>query len=159
MRYCHHCTRENFPRIDPAVIMLVEQKNPTDGIARCLLGRHEKLPRQMYSTLAGFLDPGESLEQAVIREVYEEAGLRVIDPIYMGSQPWPFPSSMMLGFRARTNDREIVVAVDELEDARWFSRQEVRKFGNHGDPDCQISLPRSDSIARLLIDTWLDEES
>ncbi len=157
MRFCGSCDKEIFPRIDPAVIMLVEQNNPADGVARCLLGRHQDLPQQMYSTLAGYLDPGESLEQAVIREVFEEAGLRVFEPAYMASQPWPFPASMMLGFRAKTDDTNIVVALDELEDARWFTRNEVKNFGDFGDSDSPIVLPRADSIARMLIDAWLNE--
>lgn len=159
MRFCKACSNEIFPRIDPAVIMLVEQNNPVDGIPRCLLGRHDKLPKRMYSTLAGFVDPVENLEQAVIREVYEEAGLRVINPTYVASQPWPFPASMMFGFRARTDDREIVIDNNELEHAAWFSADEVRSFGEFDGPKTEIALPPKDSIARGLIDTWLAENS
>ncbi|MGI9319350.1 MAG: NAD(+) diphosphatase [bacterium] len=157
MRYCEACSNEIFPRIDPAVIMLVEQNDPEDGIARCLLGRHDKLPKRMYSTLAGFVDPVENLEQAVIREVYEEAGLRVSDLSYLASQPWPFPASMMFGFRAKTDDREITIDMDELEDAAWFTAEEIRAFGEFDGSETEIALPPKDSIARVLIDTWLEE--
>ena len=155
MRSCKNCHKEIFPRIDPAVIMLVEQKHPADGIAKCLLGRHSNLPEQMYSTLAGYVDPGENLEQAVIREVREEAGLDVINPAYIASQPWSFPASMMLGFRAETVQTEINIDDDELEDARWFSREELAAFGEYGDVSAELTLPRKDSIARVLIDMWI----
>jgi NAD+ diphosphatase len=157
MRFCETCRNEIFPRIDPAVIMLVEQNNPSDGIARCLLGRHDKLPKRMYSTLAGFVDPVENLEQAVVREVFEETGLRVSDPAYLASQPWPFPASMMFGFRVKTDDREIVIDQNELEDAAWFTAQQVRAFGEFNGPETEVALPPKDSIARVLIDTWLAE--
>jgi len=157
MRVCDHCEHQTFPRIDPAVIMLIEQNNPADGIPRCLLGRHSGLPKRMYSTLAGFVDPVENLEQAVIREVYEEAGLRVSAPIYLGSQPWPFPASMMFGFRATTNDREIRIDPNELEHADWFTTDQVLQFVEFDGPEEQISLPPIDSIARLLINQWLSE--
>lgn len=154
MRRCDSCHQEIFPRINPAVIMLVEQRNPQDGIAKCLLGRHRNLPQQMYSTLAGYVDPGESLEQAVIREVSEEAGLWVTNPTYIASQPWSFPASMMLGFRAKTDQTEIVIDDHELEDARWFSREQLKSFGEYGDQNSLLTLPRTDSIARVLIDMW-----
>ena len=157
MRFCEGCHNEIFPRIDPAVIMLVEQNNPEDGVARCLLGRHGRLPKRMYSTLAGFVDPVENLEQAVIREVFEEVGLRVTDPSYVASQPWPFPASMMFGFRVKTDDRQLIIDYNELEDAAWFTAREVRSFGEFDGPDDEIALPPTDSIARVLIDTWLEE--
>ena len=153
------CGREMFPRIDPAVIMLVEQLEPEDQVPKCLLGRSRGLPKRIYSTLAGYVDPGENLEEAVAREVMEETGIGVCQTTYLASQPWPFPSCMMVGFRARSRDRAITVAADELEDARWFSAAEIREFGEYDDPDSDLALPRRDSIARTLIETWLSENA
>src|SRR3712207_4789566 len=113
---CESCARQQFPRTDPAVIMLV-----TDG-ERALLGRQASWPPGRFSTLAGFVDPGESLEQAVAREVMEEAGIVVSDVSYFGNQPWPFPASLMVGFFARAVSTTIALDDDELEDARWFTR-------------------------------------
>lgn len=159
MRRCEQCARELFPTIAPAVIMLVEQLAPDDGLARCLLGRSRGLPKRIYSTLAGYVDPGESLEEAVVREVREETGISVCQTTYLASQPWPFPASMMVGFYARTRDRQIAIAANELEDARWFSATEIRAFGEYDDPDCNLALPRRDSIARTLIETWLGKNT
>jgi NAD+ diphosphatase len=105
----------------------------------------------MYSTLAGFLEPGESLEDCVVREVFEEAGVRVTDVQYHSSQPWPFPSSLMLGFYARTDDTELRIDPEELEDARWFERSWLKAVK---DSD-EFRLPRAVSIARRLVDDWL----
>ena len=149
------CARESFPRIDPAVIMLVAQLEPEDGVPKCLLGRGRGLPKRVYSTLAGYVDSGESLEAAVAREVMEEAGIAVCQITYFASQPWPFPASMMVGFNARTRDRHLTIAADELEDARWFSAAELRQFGEYDDPKSDFALPRRDSIARTLIEAWL----
>ena len=158
MRHCRHCGRDHFPRIDPAVIMLVELVDPADGVPRCLLGRHAGLPGRMYSTLAGYVDPGETLEQAVVREVWEESRVHVTDVRYVASQPWPFAGSLMLGFRACSTDREPDVSMDELEDARWFSANELRRFVEFSDDAADgFQFPRRDSIARLLIDQWLAE--
>ena len=139
------CAAQHFPRTDPAVIMLVH-----DG-DRCLLGRQRAWPTGMHSTLAGFVEPGESLEEAVAREVFEETGIRVDQIGYHSSQPWPFPSSIMLGFHARARDREIRVDHTELQDARWFERSFIV---THQDDD-EFRLPRRDSIARRLIEDWL----
>lgn len=139
------CGLAQFPRTDPAVIMLV-----TRGEA-CLLGRQAVWPAGMYSTLAGFVEPGEALEEAVAREVFEEVGVPVTDARYFASQPWPFPTSLMLGFFATTAAAEITVARDELEDARWFTRDFLRTLPDDG----RFRLPRADSIARRLIETWL----
>ncbi|MCP4300397.1 MAG: NAD(+) diphosphatase, partial [Gammaproteobacteria bacterium] len=114
------CGREIFPRTDPAVIVLVH-----DG-ERCLLGRQENWPEDRYSTIAGFVEPGESLEDSVRREVFEETNVRVGAVHYHSSQPWPFPSSLMLGFIAEANSSDILLNDGELEDARWFSREELR---------------------------------
>jgi NAD+ diphosphatase len=140
------CGIEHFPRTDPAVIMLVH-----DG-DRCLLGHHVRWSIPMYSTLAGFVEPGESLEDAVAREIFEEAGVRVDDVEYHSSQPWPFPGSIMLGFYARARTTELRLDPEELQNAGWFTRDFLR--GPH-DPD-KFRLPRADSIARRLIQDWID---
>lgn len=138
------CKTSHFPRTDPAVIMLVH-----DG-DRALLGRQKVWPPGMYSTLAGFVEPGESLEETVAREVFEESGIRVADVRYHSSQPWPFPASLMIGFHASAASREIRLNQSELEDAAWFSRAELRNFAAQGK-----NLPRIDSIARRLVEDWL----
>lgn len=138
------CGAEIFPRTDPAVIMLVLEED------RCLLGRQSRWAQGVYSTLAGFVEPGESLEDAVQREVREEAGLLVDHCRYSSSQPWPFPSSLMLGFFATRTGGELRVDRKELEDARWFSKQQILER--------QIRLPPRLSIARRLIDDWLRGE-
>ncbi|MCQ4162142.1 NAD(+) diphosphatase [Roseomonas sp. GC11] len=143
---CAACGAQHFPRTDPAVIMLV-----TDG-ARALLGHSTRFPNStMYSTLAGFVEPGESLEEAVRREVMEEAGIEVGAVHYHSSQPWPFPASIMLGFHAEALSHDITIDPEELRDARWFSRDEIRNHERHG-----FGLPRADSIARRLIEDWLE---
>jgi NAD+ diphosphatase len=139
------CATAHFPRTDPAVIMLV-----TDG-ERALLGRQRIWPKGQHSTLAGFVEPGESLEDAVAREVREETGIVVGEVKYHSSQPWPFPSSIMLGFTATAKTVDITVDPNELEDARWFDR---RFLLDHHDDDT-FRLPRRDSIARRLIEDWL----
>jgi len=147
MRRCGNtdCGRIQFPRVDPAVIMLVVRGD------RCLLGRQPSWPAGLYSTVAGFVEPGESLEDAVRREVYEETNIRVGSVRYASSQPWPFPSSLMLGFYADAESTDIVLNDGELEDARWFSRHELNEFF----PD----LPHEVSIARRLVDGWIDDET
>ena len=142
---CTGCGSEHFARTDPAVIMLV-----TSG-ERALLGHARRFAGPMYSTLAGFVEPGESLEEAVAREVREEAGIEVDQVVYHSSQPWPFPASLMVGFHARALSEAITIDVEELTDARWFSRAELRDPGRVG-----IELPGPISIARRLIDDWLD---
>jgi NAD+ diphosphatase len=139
------CDATHFPRTDPAVIMLV-----TDG-DRALLGRQKVWLPGMHSTLAGFVEPGESLEEAVAREVHEETGIVVDEVTYHSSQPWPFPASIMLGFTARARTTEVRVDLEELEDARWFERDFLL---SHADDD-SFRLPRRDSIARRLIEDWL----
>ena len=138
------CGALHFPRTDPAVIMLVSRGD------RALLGRKAEWPEGMYSTLAGFVEPGESLEQAVAREVMEEAGVAVANVRYHSSQPWPFPASLMLGFHADALDGALVRNEEELEDLRWFGRGELARGGAG-----IARRPRSDSIARRLIDEWI----
>ncbi len=143
---CTACNAQHFPRTDPAVIMLVHQGD------RCVLGHSQRFPNvTMYSTLAGFVEPGESLEEAVAREVLEESAIRVGRVSYHSSQPWPFPASIMLGFYAEALSDEITIDKTELRDARWFTRAELRDHEQHG-----FSLPRRDSIARRLIEDWMD---
>jgi NAD+ diphosphatase len=143
---CTQCGAEHFPRTDPAVIMLVAREN------RLLLGQSHKFPkdRNFYSTLAGFVEPGESLEDAVRREVFEETGIRVGAVRYHSSQPWPFPASLMLGYYAEALTEEIVLDTVEMRDARWFTRADIDNRKALG-----FNLPPQDSIARRLIDDWL----
>ncbi|MBX2823441.1 MAG: NAD(+) diphosphatase [Gammaproteobacteria bacterium] len=158
VRVCSNsdCAREFFPRTDPAVIMLVVHQ-PTDGSPeRCLLGRNPAWPNGVYSTLAGFVEPGETLEHAVAREVLEEAGVVVSNVTYVASQPWPFPQSIMLGFHALAQSTDITLDPAELADAAWFTKDELTTFGNWGDDRFERQLPRPDSIARFLINSWLE---
>ncbi|PAJ72569.1 NADH pyrophosphatase [Pseudoalteromonas sp. NBT06-2] len=150
-----NCLHQTFPRTDPAVIMLV-QKTFSDGIERCLLGRQASWPKGVFSTLAGFVDPGETLEKAVQREVFEESGIEVENVKYIGSQPWPFPSSIMLGFISTAVSSTIEVDQDELEQANWFTRAQLKQFTNWGDESEGFKLPRKDSISRFLIDCWIN---
>ena len=164
-RRCSDCRNMTFPRTDPAVIMLVE-KMFADGIPRCLLGRQASWAEGMYSTLAGFVDPGETLEQAVIREVVEETAVHVENPQYIASQPWPFPASVMLGFTAVATSEKIDISQDDLEDARWFSREQLVNFGvnssvtaGEGSADKpQYKMSSGDSISSYLITAWKNKE-
>jgi len=158
MQLCSNinCARMIFPRTDPAVIMLVEHW-PDSGLPRCLLGRNARFAARMMSTLAGFVDPSESLEETVTREVFEECGIEVDQVTYQASQPWPFPSSIMLGFRARAITTEIRVDQSEIEEAGWFSVEELSDFGEWGDEGEGYCLPRRDSIARFLVESWITD--
>jgi NAD+ diphosphatase len=148
------CSKEVFPRTDPVVIMLVEYQ-PKNGPAQCLLAQHHHSKYQVVSTLAGFVDPGETLEEAVIREVKEEAGVDVEAVTYLASQPWPFPGSLMTGFFAKAINNVINIDQDELVDAQWYTAAQVREFDNWGDEGDNIQIPRKESIARYLIEQWL----
>ena len=144
------CRRVHFPRTDPAVIMLVT--HPTED--KCLLGHNKKFQGLRFSTVAGFVEPGEMLEQAVAREVFEETNIQVVDVTYKASQPWPFPASIMLGFRARATTTEIICHDEELTEARWFSREQVLEMS----AEKEMLPPTNLSISRWLIDTWLNEK-
>ncbi|KRV47104.1 NUDIX hydrolase [Wenjunlia vitaminophila] len=145
VRRCAACGAEHYPRTDPAVIMLV-----VDDRDRCLLGNHALWPQGRFSTLAGFVEPGESLEQAVRREVAEEVGVRVGQVRYQGSQPHPFPSSLMLGFLATALTTEIQVDGEEMAEARWFTRAELADAVTSG----EVIPPNEMSIARRLVELW-----
>jgi len=141
---------EHFPRLDPAVIMLV-----TDPEDRCLLARNASWPPRRMSVLAGFVEPGESVEQAVAREVYEETAITVGQIRYLGSQPWPMPRSLMLGFQAvAAGGQDIVVDKEEIGEAQWFSRAELRASIDEG----ELAIAPSSSIARRLIEFWYGGE-
>jgi NAD+ diphosphatase len=158
-RRCPVDASQHFPRHDPAVIMLVH-----DGGDRCLLGRGRQWGPGRYSTLAGFVDAGESLESAVAREVFEEVGVRVTDIRYVASQPWPFPSSLMLGYTARIDGPdELHPDGTEVVEAGWFTREEVRQAADWTDENASLTdgpqlraVPPHFSISRFLIDGWLE---
>ena len=147
VRRCPSCGAEHHPRTDPVVIMLVLRGDDV------LLGRQASWPRDRYSALAGFVEPGESLEEAVAREVHEESGVRIGPPRYVSSQPWPFPASLMLGFVAPWESGEPRIGDEELEDVRWFSRKTVEAAVGERGP---LRLPPPLAIARRLIDGWLE---
>ncbi len=146
-RRCGRCGAQHFPRTDPVVIMAVEHDR------RLLLGRRAVAPPGRYSVLAGFVSPGESAEEAVIREVLEESGIVARDPRFVASQPWPFPSSLMLGFDARSDGGEPHAHDGELEHVGWFALSEVRAALDGRNPS--LELPPSISIARFLIERWV----
>ena len=142
------CGTPHFPRTDPAVIMLIHHGD------QVVLGRQTQWPLGMHSILAGFVEPGESLENAVAREVMEEVGIEIETPEYHSSQPWPFPASIMLGFSAQARTTELQVHLEELESARWVSRS----FLQNSPEDETFRLPRKDSIARRLLEDWMAEQ-
>lgn len=144
-RHCPSCGATHFPRTDPAVIMLI-----TDDDDRALLGRQHSWPENRFSTLAGFVEPGETLDDAVRREVMEEVCIDVGDVSYAGSQPWPFPSSLMLGFFGIALSREITVDEKEIVEARWFTRDELSALSAAG----EILTPPNVSISGWLIEGW-----
>ncbi|WP_137295427.1 NAD(+) diphosphatase [Nocardioides dongxiaopingii] len=151
---CTECGKTQFPRTDPAVIMLISTGEPGTDEERCLLGRSPQWPPGRFSTLAGFCEPGESLEDAVRREVAEEAGIVVGEVAYFGNQPWPLPQSLMLGFLGRALSTDIQVDAREIEDARWFTRAEMR---DQAEADTLV-LPGGISISRSLIEHWYGGE-
>ena len=150
LRHCPQCGADHFPRTDPAVIMLI-----TDDQDRALLGHQAAWPEGRWSTLAGFVEPGETLEDAVRREVAEETGVTVGEVTYGASQPWPFPASLMVGFFGRATETTIEVDQDEIAEARWITRDELRAEGEAG----TFLLPPSGvSISSWLIESWLGGE-
>ena len=144
------CGKSHFPRTDPAIITLISFKE------KILLGRSPRFPEGMYSTLAGFVEPGESLEQALEREVFEEVGVKVRNIKYFDSQPWPFPASLMLGFFAEATSEKMNIDYNEIEDAHWFSIEELKTL-QHPSINGGFKLPRVDSIARRLVDNWINK--
>ncbi|MGZ4297721.1 MAG: NAD(+) diphosphatase [Solirubrobacteraceae bacterium] len=148
-RHCSRCGADHFPRTDPVVIMTVEHDD------RLLLGRRTGWPPGRLSVLAGFVSPGESAEEAVVREIEEESGIIARDPVFVASQPWPFPASLMLGFHAISDGGEPRATDGELEEVDWRHRDAIREAIRGGDPGFQ--LPPPVSIARFLIDRWASE--
>lgn len=151
MRRCGTCKTEHFPRTDPVVIMMVVRGD------KCLLGRSPHFPTGSYSALAGFMEPGENIEEAVRREVKEEVGIEVGEVSYMKSQPWPFPSSLMIGVMAQALNEEITLDPKELEAALWISKDEVREVLKSGGDD-NFRLPSKIAIARHLLEIWAGQE-
>ena len=147
-RRCPSCGAEHYPRVDPVVIMLAEH----DG--KLLLGRQPQYPPGRYSALAGFVEVGENLEAAVARELYEEAGVSVLNIRYVASQPWPFPSSLMLGCHAEAESGQLKIDTAELEDARWFGRTEVAEALSEASNASFVPPPKT-AIARTLLERWL----
>ena len=145
---CSACGAEHFPRVDPSVIMLCWSGD------KCVLGRQASWPKGMYATLAGFMEPGETIEEACARETMEEIHRPVLNASYVASQPWPFPSTVMIGLTAEIEPGELIPD-DDLEDARWFTRDEVRALY---DGELARWAPKHFSVSRLLIERWLDGE-
>ncbi len=153
-RNCPECQAQHFPRTDPVTIMLVEH----DG--RLLLGRQPKFPDRVFSALAGFVEPGENIEEAVAREVMEEVSVAVRAVRYVASQPWPFPSQLMIGCHAMADDDALTVDKTELEDARWFTRAELEEARDAGAEGTDtLVFPRSVAIAHHLVAWWLEERA
>ena len=148
-RDCPACNAQYFPRTDPVAIMLA-----IDG-DRCLMGRQARFAPGTYSCLAGFIEPGETIEDAVRREIAEEAGIRIGAVVYHASQPWPFPMTLMIGCFAQATSTEIVPDTDELEDCRWFTREETLAMlaGEHADG---LATPPRMAIAHTLIRAWAE---
>ena len=150
-RHCDGCGADHFPRTDPVTIMLVEHED------KLLLGRQPRFPPRMYSALAGFVEPGETIEEAVAREIHEEAGVRVRDVQYIASQPWPFPSQLMIGCTSVADDPTLNIDTTELEDARWFTREELQAARAAGEAGTDLLyFPRPFAIAHHLVCWWLD---
>ena len=151
-RTCAACGADHFPRVDPVTIMLVEHEG------NILLGRQPRFPPRRFSALAGFVEPGESIEEAVAREIFEEAGVRVRDVSYVASQPWPFPSQLMIGCHSHADDPALTIDATEIEEARWFSRAEVAaamKAQAEGREDAAFLAPPPHAVAHHLLAWWL----
>jgi NAD+ diphosphatase len=154
-RDCGACGAQHFPRVDPVAIMLVEYPDEAGG--QLLLGRQTRFPPRSYSALAGFVEPGESIEDAVRREVYEEAGVRVGEVGYIASQPWPFPSQLMLGCLGVAESLDLAIDTTEIEDARWFTRDEVAEAMEKGRESTSFLPPPPQAIACDLLKWWLGQ--
>lgn len=152
-RDCGACGAQHFPRTDPVAIVLFEHQDSL------LLGRQARYPPRSYSALAGFIEPGESIEEGVAREVHEEAGVRVREVRYIASQPWPFPSQLMIGCHARAESAELTVDYTELEDARWFSRAEVAEAMTRGPDSTGFVAPLRQAIAHHMLAWWLEQRA
>ncbi|MBO9516588.1 MAG: NAD(+) diphosphatase [Porphyrobacter sp.] len=152
-RDCGSCSAQHFPRVDPVAIMLVE----CDG--KLLLGRQSRFPPRSYSALAGFVEPGETIEEAVAREVFEEAGVRVRDVRYIASQPWPFPSQLMIGCIGLADSLELVIDKTEIEDANWFTREEVAEAMAKGPESDSFIPPPRQAIAYYMLQWWLEQNA
>lgn len=152
----NNCQYQQFPRIDPAVIVLVTHQ--FNGVEYCLLGHNQRFTKGFYSALAGYVDLGETLEQAVVREIKEESNIDVYDVRYVTSQPWPFPQSLMMGFFAKAKNTDIVLNDNELNDAQWFNADQLKEFGEMGHIEKNYMLPSETSIAYYLIQTWLKKQ-
>jgi NAD+ diphosphatase len=143
------CKADHFPRVDPVTIMLVEHQG------NLLLGRQPRFPPRRFSALAGFVEPGESIEDAVAREIMEEAGVAVRDVTYVASQPWPFPSSLMIGCHSHADSGELTIDTTELDEARWFTRAEV-ELAMTGSEDAAFIAPPPHAVAHHLLKWWLE---
>ena len=151
-RTCGGCQAEHFPRVDPVTIMLVEHQG------QVLLGRQAMWPKGRFSALAGFMEPGESIEETVAREVFEEAGVRVRGVTYVASQPWPFPSQLMIGCHAYADSADLAIDANEIEEARWFTRDEVCEAmaaGVRGEDGAAFIAPPPHAVAHHLLAWWL----
>jgi NAD+ diphosphatase len=154
-RICTACGAEHYPRVDPVAIMLVEYRD--EAGARLLLGREARFPPGRYSALAGFVEPGESIEETVAREVFEEAGVRVNGVRYIASQPWPFPSQLMIGCIGYAESLDLAIDATEIEDARWFSRAEVAEALAALESSSSFIPPPKQAIAHDLLQWWLEQ--
>lgn len=150
-RDCAACRAQHFPRVDPVVIMLVECEG------QVLLGRQSRFPPNSFSALAGFVEPGETIEEAVEREVFEEAGVRVGAVRYIASQPWPFPSQLMIGCLGMADSLELTIDKSEIEDARWFTREHVAEALARGRDSSSFVPPPLQAIAHHLLQWWLEK--
>ena len=151
-RHCDACGADHFPRTDPVTIMLVE-----DDDGRLLLGRQPRFPAKRFSALAGFVEPGETIEEAVSREILEEAGITTTDVRYVASQPWPFPSQLMIGCYARATSTDITIDPTELDEAAWFTRAEVEQAMDAGEAGEAFIAPPPFAVAYVLMKWWLDK--
>ncbi len=149
-RDCADCGAQHFPRVDPVAIMLVECER------QVLLGRQSRFPPHSFSALAGFVEPGETIEEAVVREVFEEAGVRVRDVRYIASQPWPFPSQLMIGCIGYADSLELAIDKAEIEEARWFTRADVGEALARGRESASFLPPPPQAIAYHLLQWWLE---